>query len=59
MIDKDTKINITAPSFELNDKECILNIQKTLLLSLHENNKISFNQYENAVQLLEKKLRQR
>lgn len=59
MIDKNTKIDITAPSFEFDDKECILGIQKALLLSLHEKNIINLNQYENAVKLLERKLRQR
>lgn len=56
MIDKDTKINITS-SFKFNDKDYILNMQKVLLLSLQEKNKLSANQYDSAVKLLEKKSR--
>lgn len=55
MIDKNKIINIATPSFEVGNKERILGIQKALLLSLHENNKITLNQYENAIKLLEKK----
>ena len=55
MIDKNKIINIVTPSFEVGNKERILGIQKALLLSLHENNKITLNQYENAIKLLEKK----
>ncbi len=59
MIDKNINVRITSPSFDFNDKEHILAIQMALLLSLHENNKISLTQYDNAVKLLEKKFRQR
>ncbi len=59
MIDKDTKINITSSSFEFNDKDYILNMQKILLLSLQGKNKLSANQYDSAVKLLERKSRKR
>lgn len=55
MTDKDIKISITAPSFKFNDKEYITSIQKILLLTLYENGKINFNQYNHAVELIEKK----
>lgn len=59
MIDKNTSININAPSLDCSKKEVILNIQKTLLLTLYENKKLDFNQYQYAVKLLEKKIMQR
>ena len=59
MIDENKKISITAPSLDFNDKECILHLQKTLLLTLFESKRLSFNQYQYAVRLLEKKFRQR
>lgn len=59
MIDKNTSININAPSLDCNNKEAIFNIQKTLLLTLYENKKLDFNQYQYAVKLLEKKFIQR
>lgn len=59
MIDKNTSININAPSLDCSKKEVILNIQKTLLLTLYENKKLDFNQYQYAVKLLEKKFMQR
>lgn len=59
MIDKNTNININAPSLDCSKKEIILNIQKTLLLTLYENKKLDFNQYQYAVKLLEKKFMQR
>lgn len=59
MIDENTKISVTAPSFDFNDKECIFHLQKTLLLTLYETKRLSFNQYQYAVKLLEKKFRQR
>lgn len=59
MIDKNTSININTPSLDCSKKEVILNIQKTLLLTLYENKKLDFNQYQYAVKLLEKKFMQR
>ena len=59
LIDENTKISVTAPSFDFNDKECIFHLQKTLLLTLYESKRLSFNQYQYAVKLLEKKFRQR
>ena len=41
------------------DKEFILSIQKAMLITLFEKEKISMTQYTNAVELLEKKFSQR
>lgn len=52
MIDKNTQIHVTAPVLDFNDKELIFRLQKALLLTLYENKKLSFNQYQCAVRLL-------
>lgn len=41
------------------DKELILSIQKAMLITLFETEKINMAQYTNAVELLEKKFSQR
>jgi len=41
------------------DKELILSIQKAMLITLFETEKINMSQYTNAVELLEKKFSQR
>lgn len=41
------------------DKEFILSIQKAMLITLFETEKINMAQYTNAVELLEKKFSQR
>lgn len=41
-----------------NDKEVIFNIQKAMLATLFEGEKINHFQYEYAIELLEKKFRQ-
>lgn len=41
------------------DKELILSIQKAMLITLFETEKINMTQYTNAVELLEKKFSQR
>lgn len=41
------------------DKELILSIQKAMLITLFETEKINMSQYTNAVELLEKKFGQR
>ena len=37
------------------NKEFLFNFQKTILLSLHEDNVLTFREYENALELLKKK----
>lgn len=41
------------------DKELILSIQKAILITLFETEKINMSQYANAARLLEKKFSQR
>lgn len=41
-----------------NDKEVMFNIQKAMLATLFEGEKINHFQYEYAIELLEKKFRQ-
>ncbi len=38
-------------------KEFLFNFQKAILLSLHENGKLTFEQYNYAIELLEKKFK--
>lgn len=59
MIDESTKISLKAPEFAFNDKAYIFCMQKTLLITLYENKRLNFDQYRYAVELLEKKFRQR
>lgn len=47
-----TKCNFTDVS---DNKEFLYNFQKTILLSLHEDKVLTFQQYQNALELLKKK----
>lgn len=53
------KFSVHPPTFEYDDKEIKLNMQKILLLTLYENKKMDFNQYQHAVELLENKFGRR
>ena len=51
----DKEITVTCSENNLNEnKEFILNIQKAMLVTLFESGKIDMQQYEYAVELLEK-----
>lgn len=48
------KCNFTDVSY---NKEFLYNFQKTILLSLHEDKVLTFQQYQNALELLKNKSR--
>ncbi len=53
---KPTKLNATCNFTDVSEnKEFLFNFQKTILLSLHEDNVLTFQQYNNALELLKKK----
>lgn len=57
MINSDD-VKVICPEESLNDNdEITLNIQKIMLVTLLEENKININHYNDAVQYLEKKYR--
>lgn len=58
MINSDD-VKVICPEEGLNDNnEITLNIQKIMLVTLLEEKKININQYNDAVEYLEKKYRQ-
>ena len=53
-------VKVICPKEEISDSdEITLGIQKIILATLHEEKKININQYNDAVDYLEKKYRQR
>lgn len=57
---KNENIKVICPKENLRDNdEITLNIQKIILISLHEEKRINLQQYNDAVEYIEKKYKQR